>query len=161
MSADRSGGSGVGGAVGQHRENDLLVLVGRLETVWQRRPLEIPLVVERLFPQPLHHPVDRHVPCRGELVVAPPPVVQRLEAYVGGRRGVMPAAAQFQRFERLALILFGLVVPELWFLGRGATIHSHRRRSCFGRLEFRVEPLSIRAILLPPNYRIIPRGSSS
>jgi hypothetical protein len=43
MSADRGSGSGVRGAVGQHRQHDLLVLRRGLETILQRRPLEMPL----------------------------------------------------------------------------------------------------------------------
>ena len=109
----------------EHRENDFLVLIGRLETVLQRRPLEIPLVIKRLFPQPLHHPVDRCVPVRSELVVAPPPVIQRFKGHISGRRRVVPAATRFQRFERLALILFGRVVTGLWFLGRKPIAHGH------------------------------------
>jgi hypothetical protein len=48
MSADRGCGGRVCGAVGQHREHDLLVLIGRLEPVLQRRPFEIALVIEGL-----------------------------------------------------------------------------------------------------------------
>jgi hypothetical protein len=49
MSADRGGGSSVRRAVGQHRKHDLLVLECGLETVLQRRSLEIALGIERLF----------------------------------------------------------------------------------------------------------------
>src|SRR5260370_29307262 len=105
MSANRGSGSGVGGAVRQHRQNDLLVLVGRLETVLQRRPLEIALVVKWMFAQPRHHPLDRRVPVRRELGVAPPPVVQRLERYVSGGRRRLPSAPRNKAFPPLALII--------------------------------------------------------
>jgi hypothetical protein len=48
-----------------------------------------------------------------ELIVVPPPVHQRLEGHISCRRRVVPAAARFQRFERLAFILFGVVDAEL------------------------------------------------